>query len=71
MEYTGMTYDPAAGETFDEAALRIYGDEKYIHLLLAANPEHCHKVHFEGTETLNVPEREEAQEGEQLPWKEA
>lgn len=67
---TGLTYEPSAGETFDAAALAIYGDEKYTHLLLAANPNHCHKIHFEGDEVLLVPEREDPEASDQLPWKE-
>lgn len=67
---TGITYSPSAGEAFDEAALAVYGDERYTFLLLAANPDHCHKMRFDGTETLIIPEREEPQTAEQLPWKE-
>ncbi|MGI6691104.1 MAG: hypothetical protein ACOX63_09765 [Christensenellales bacterium] len=67
---TGLVYEPSAGETFDVAALAIYGDESYIYLLLMANPEHCHKIHFEGDEVLLVPEREEPVASDQLPWKE-
>lgn len=68
---TGITYKPSAGETFDLIAFSIYGDEKYIYLLLAANPAHCHKIFLEGNEVLHIPERIELSTSNQLPWKEA
>ena len=35
---SGYEYHCAGGETFDSAALEIYGDEKYAAELLCANP---------------------------------
>lgn len=63
-----------AGETFDLAAIRIFGDEKFAPELLAANPELCHKLVFDGGEKLYVPdfEPETDEEGEPAtppPWK--
>ena len=50
-----MTYTCAAGDSFDGAALEIYGDEKYAAFLLQFNPELCGKLVFEGGEKLAVP----------------
>ena len=55
---TERTYMCAAGETFDLAALRIYGDEKFAQALLGANPELCRVLVFNGGEVLRVPEVE-------------
>ena len=52
------TYMCAAKETFDLAALRIFGDEKFAQALLTANPEHCRLLVFDGGEVLRVPEVE-------------
>ena len=51
-----MTYLCSAKETFDEIALRLYGDEKYAGVLLEANPLLAHKIMMDGGETMRAPE---------------
>ena len=50
------TYVCAQGETFDGVSLKVYGDEKWTDLLLAANGKYAHLARFEGGEVLCVPE---------------
>lgn len=76
MEMSGYEYHCAGGETFDSAALEIYGDEKYAAELLCANPAYSGKSVFSGDEILEIPvvEGTEETEGGYLPaaapWKE-
>ena len=60
-------YICSARETFDLAALRIYGDEKYASVLLGANPEHCHKLIFQGGEELYVPDVDVPEDDDEMP----
>ena len=64
-----MKYTASANETFDKVALDMYGDEKYAHVLIGANPELCHKISFDGGEVLDVPELTEAESTALPPWK--
>lgn len=77
MTLTGQKYTCSAGETFDIAAQRIFGDEKYACELLNANPALCLIPIFTGGEELDIPEiempSEEAEESympAKAPWKE-
>lgn len=64
-----MQYTASAKETFDQMALRIYGDEQYAYLLLQANPLQCHKIMMEGGEVLNVPDMPANEASGLPPWK--
>ena len=55
MDMTGYYYRCANGESFDQAALNIYDDEKYASELMSANPEHTDKTVFDGGELLRIP----------------
>ena len=55
MTLSGQVYTCSAGETWDSAALTVYGDEKYACELLNANPSLCHIPVFQGSETLQLP----------------
>ena len=55
MTDSGYKYHCSAGETFDSAAVNIYGDEQYAADLLWANPSLCDKLVFTGGEMLVVP----------------
>jgi len=77
MILSGQGYRCSAGETFDSAALAVYGDEKYACELLTANPEYCTKPVFSGGETLRLPvveipedESENIYAPAKAPWKE-
>lgn len=64
-----MIYTASAKETFDEIALRVYGDEKYAYLLLAQNPTQCHKIMMEGGETILAPDMPRDGSSDLPPWK--
>lgn len=64
-----MQYTASARETFDEIALRLYGDESYAYLLLQANPQHCHKIMMEGGEVLEGPDSVPDESASLPPWK--
>lgn len=77
MTLSGQLYQCSAGETFDSAALDIYGNEKYACELLNANPSLCHLSIFSGGELLNLPVVEIPEENDDnayipssVPWKE-
>ena len=55
MMLSGLGYQCASGETFDQVALKLYGDEKYASDLLNANPALCGRVVFDGGEILTLP----------------
>lgn len=44
------------GDTFDILAKKIYGDEKYIELLIGANPRYCGVIIFSAGVVLSVPD---------------
>lgn len=78
MTMSNLRYKPAAGETFDRAALAVYGDERFAEELLMANPEQAGKTVFAGNEVLRLP-IVQAMPGEEdgeihavssAPWKE-
>ena len=52
----GYEYLCSAGETFDSVALAVYGDEKYVAELMAANGEYLQRMVFSGGERLVLPE---------------
>lgn len=77
MTLSGQLYQCSAGETFDSAALDIYGSEKYACELLNANPALCQIPIFSGGELLNLPVVEVPEETDDnayipssVPWKE-
>lgn len=63
-----------AGDTFDMAALKLFGDEKYARELMAENLKHAATQIFSGGEQLLVPEVDRSEEGAQAfsktaPWR--
>ena len=77
MTLSGQLYQCSAGETFDSAALDIYGSEKYAAELLNANPALSGIPVFSGGELLELPVveiQEETDDNEYVPssppWKE-
>lgn len=70
MEYSGYVWPCSAGETFDEIALMVYGNEKYAAELMSYNPEMVWKTFFEGGELLRLPViAERATGAEAAPWR--
>ena len=55
MTMSGKGYRCSAGETFDQVALAVYGDEKYASELLCANPRLSTMPVFTGGEMLALP----------------
>lgn len=41
---------------WDGIALRVYGDERYINVLLNANPEYAHMIVLTGGIVIRCPE---------------
>ena len=46
------------GDTFDVIAYQLWGSEKLMHKLIAANPDHQDTVFFSAGIVLNVPDIE-------------
>lgn len=75
MIITGGEYRPAAGESWDSIALKVYGDEKYAFDLLGANPSLCQSVIFKGGERIRLVTIEVSGEDQNVytpanaPWK--
>lgn len=60
------------GETWDMISRRVYGDERFMSLLIDANISHRDVVVFSNGVTLNVPEMTASEKigGSSLPpWK--
>lgn len=55
MDLSGYLYHCSAGETFDEIALAVYGNEKYAAELMTANPGYAMTLVFVGSEVLALP----------------
>ena len=66
---SNMIYTASERETFDQIALRVYGDEKYAYLLLQTNPQYSHKIMMDGGEVLTVPDMPKDKRTELPPWK--
>jgi len=56
------------GDTWDIIAYREYGEERLMHVLLEANPEHIKKAIFSAGEELFVPEAELEEMTARPPW---
>jgi phage tail protein X len=50
-----MTYSTTQGDTWDGISKRVYNDEGYVGLLIAANSEHANIVLFSAGITLQIP----------------
>lgn len=72
MRASGYVYSTSAGETFDLAAMTIFGSEKYAPELMSANPEYTDRLVFDGSEELVIPimERRPGTVTAAAPWKE-
>lgn len=51
------SYTTRSADTWDAIAYRTLGAERYMHLLLEANPEHNYVARFEAGVELAVPEK--------------
>jgi phage tail protein X len=50
-----MIYTTIQGEMFDFISYKIYGAEKYMGILIRANPQYAHTMRFDAGVNLNVP----------------
>ena len=50
------SYRTVAGDTWDALALGLLGDERYLDLLILANPQHAYLVRLPAGLQLVVPE---------------
>lgn len=62
------TYTTKQGQTWDEIALEVYGDEKYADFLMQNNFELLEELIFSAGTTLNTPELILEVEGDNPPW---
>jgi hypothetical protein len=64
------TYTTRSGDMWDGIALRTLGAERYMDLLLEANPEHNYVLRFDAGVELVVPELPEPVRPASLPpWR--
>ena len=49
------THTAAAGDTWDALALTLLGDERYLDLLILANPAHAYLTRLPAGLVLQVP----------------
>ncbi len=71
VEVTGhRPYACRAGESFDLLAGRAYGQEVMASTIIAANPDLCDVVLFEGGESIDLPLVERVESPDTLPpWR--
>ncbi len=64
------TYTTIQGDMWDSISKTLYGTEKQMHQLIAANPDHRETIFFSAGIELNVPSLDTATINEALPpWK--
>lgn len=65
-----ITYVTSEGDTFDELALDMYGDEKLAHYIIEYNPDYADVLVFEANVELALPIVEDAEIPDTLPpWR--
>lgn len=64
-----MTYTTIQGDTWDGIAYKLYGREKQMTALMAANPDYMAIVIFSPGVTLTVPDASAATTTNLPPWK--
>lgn len=64
------SYTCRAGESFDLLAGQAYGQETMVDVIVAANPDLCDVVLFEGGEVIDLPLVERVESPDTLPpWR--
>ena len=65
-----ITYTTQEGDTFDELALDMYGDERFAHYIIEYNPDYADVLIFEANEEIYLPIVEDAETPDTLPpWR--
>ena len=62
------TYTTKQGQTWDEIALEVYGDEIYADYLMQSNYAELDTLIFSAGTVLNTPDLEEEVGGDMPPW---
>jgi phage tail protein X len=66
---SNATYTTVQGDTWDQIARRLYGDELAMHHLIAANPRQRNVLIFSAGTVLTAPAVDTAQTAALPPWK--
>ena len=65
-----ITYITQEGDTFDELALDMYGDERLSHYIIEYNPDYADVLIFEANVELALPVIEDPEPPDTLPpWR--
>lgn len=65
-----MTYTTVQGDMWDLISHKVYGDERFTDVLIAANPRYNKILVFSAGIVLDVPEVDERVTADSLPpWK--
>lgn len=62
------TYTTKQGQTWDEIALEVYGDEIYADYLMQSNYENLDTLIFSAGTVLKTPDLEQEVGGDTPPW---
>lgn len=66
------TYTTRSGDTFDGVAFRELGAERYMDLIIEANPEHNYTARFDAGVELVIPDLPAPERPASLPpWRRA
>lgn len=63
-----MSYTTVQGQTWDQIAKEVYGKEKYVDVLMGANPKLLDNFIFSAGVVINTPEIA-VEEIEVPPWR--
>lgn len=64
-----MKYTTIQGDAWDGISFKLYGDERYMNILMHANPDHAHTVIFSAGVHLAVPDIPVGTSNTLPPWK--
>lgn len=65
-----IEYTAQGGDTFDSIALAAYNEERMATTIIAANPDLCDVLIFEGGEVIQIPLVETVETPDTLPpWR--
>lgn len=63
------TYTTVQGDSWDYISFKLYGDEKYMKLLIEANWPHLEVLRFSAGVVLNVPDIPEEYDDDAPFWR--
>ncbi len=63
------TYTTKQGQTWDQVALEVYGEERHADFLMQNNFAHLDTLVFSSGEVLNTPELPVELDGSLPPWR--